>query len=109
MRKQVSMSESSVGTLARGLDVLELFDADTLELSQKEISEALGLPMPTVHRLTALLTERDWLERDPLTRRLRLGLGVARLMPALMAGLRLPDLARPHLVRLAAPLPETFN
>src|ERR1700727_2916554 len=57
MRKQVSMSENaSVGTLARGLDVLELFGAARPELSQKEISEALALPMPTVHRLTALLT-----------------------------------------------------
>ena len=67
------MSENSVGTLARGLDVLELFAASRSELSQKEISEALGLPMPTVHRLTALLTERGWLDRDPATRRLRLG------------------------------------
>jgi DNA-binding IclR family transcriptional regulator len=103
------MNESSVGTLSRGLDVLELFDASASELSQKEISEALGLPMPTVHRLTALLTERGWLDRDPLTRRLRLGLGVARLMPALMAGLRLPELARPHLVRFASTVHETVN
>ena len=103
------MSESSVGTLSRGLDVLELFDASASELSQKEISEALGLPMPTVHRLTALLTERGWLDRDPLSRRLRLGLGVARLMPALMAGLRLPELARPHLVRFASTVHETVN
>jgi IclR family acetate operon transcriptional repressor len=103
------MNESSVGTLSRGLDVLELFDASASELSQKEISEALGLPMPTVHRLTALLTERGWLDRDPLTRRLRLGLGVARLMPALMAGLRLPERARPHLVRFASTVHETVN
>jgi IclR family transcriptional regulator, acetate operon repressor len=103
------MSESSVGTLARGLDVLELFDASASELSQKEISDALGLPMPTVHRLTALLTERGWLDRDPLSRRLRLGLGVARLMPALMAGLRLPELARPHLIRFASRVHETVN
>lgn len=59
------MSENSVGTLARGLDVLELFATAGAELYQKEISEALGLPMPTVHRLTALLTERGWLDRDP--------------------------------------------
>ncbi len=103
------MSESSVGTLSRGLDVLELFDASASDLSQKEISDALDLPMPTVHRLTALLTERGWLERDPLTRRLRLGLGVARLMPPLMAGLRLPELARPHLVRFAAAVHEAVN
>lgn len=109
MRKQVSLSESSVGTLARGLDVLELFAASGPELSQKEISQALALPMPTVHRLTALLTERGWLDRDPATRRLRLGLEMARLVPALMAGMRLPELARPHLLRLASDMHETVN
>src|SRR6201999_873712 len=110
MRKQVSMSENtSVGTLARGLDVLELFGTAGSELSQKEISEALALPMPTVHRLTALLTERGWLDRDPTTRRLRLGLELARLVPAMLSGMRLPELARPHLARLAADLQETVN
>ena len=110
MRKQVSITEStSVGTLARGLDVLELFASSAPELSQKQISDTLGLPMPTVHRLTALLTERGWLDRDPVTRRLRLGLEMARLVPALMAGMRLPELARPHLLRLASDVGEAVN
>jgi DNA-binding IclR family transcriptional regulator len=109
MRKQVSVSENSVGTLARGLDVLELFASLRSELSQKEISAALGLPMPTVHRLTAVLTERGWLDRDAATRRLRLGLELTRLTPALLSGLRLPDLARPHVMRLAVGLQETVN
>jgi DNA-binding IclR family transcriptional regulator len=110
MRKQVSINEStSVGTLARGLDVLELFASSAPELSQKQISDTLGLPMPTVHRLTALLTERGWLDRDPVTRRLRLGLEMARLVPALMAGMRLPELARPHLLRLASDVGEAVN
>ena len=109
MRKQVSNNESSVGTLARGLDILELFAVDGPELSQKEISEALTVPMPTVHRLVAVLTERGWLDRDPVTRRLRLGLGMARLTPALLGGLQLPEVARPHLSRLASELQETVN
>jgi DNA-binding IclR family transcriptional regulator len=109
MRKQVSITESSVGTLARGLDVLELFASTSPELSQKEISEALRLPMPTVHRLVAVLTERGWLDRAPNSRRLRLGLEMARLVPALLAGMRLPELARPHLLRLAAEVQETVN
>jgi IclR family acetate operon transcriptional repressor len=109
MRKQVSVSENSVGTLARGLDVLELFAVAQPELSQKEISDRLTLPMPTVHRLVAVLTERGWLDRDPVTRRLRLGLEIARLVPALEAGMRLPELARPHLLRLASEVQETVN
>ena len=66
MRKQLSRDENkgSVGTLARGLDILELFAGDSPELTQTEISERLGLPVPTVHRLVKLLTERGWLVRD---------------------------------------------
>jgi IclR family acetate operon transcriptional repressor len=109
MRKQVSTNESSVGTLARGLDVLELFASANGELSQTEISEALGLPMPTVHRLVALLAERGWLDRDPASRRLRPGIEMVRLVPALMGGTRLSELTRPRLISLASELQETVN
>jgi DNA-binding IclR family transcriptional regulator len=96
---------SSVGTLARGLDVLELFAHDTAELTQREISDRLGLPVPTVHRLTKLLVERGYLARDPHTRRLSLGLATARLLP----GLRLPEAAREHLRALARETGETAS
>ena len=107
MRKQLSRDENrgSVGTLARGLDILELFAGDSPELTQTEISERLGLPVPTVHRLVKLLTERGWLVRDPASRRLRLGLGAARLLP----GVRLPELAREPLRALAERTGETVN
>ena len=39
-----------------GLDILELFAGGSPELTQTEISERLGLPVPTVHRLVKLLT-----------------------------------------------------
>jgi len=107
MRKQLSRDENrgSVGTLARGLDILELFAGDSPELTQTEISERLGLPVPTVHRLVKLLTERGWLVRDVRSRRLRVGLGAARLLPAL----RLPDLARDPLRAMADRTGETVN
>jgi DNA-binding IclR family transcriptional regulator len=107
MRKQLSPDESrgSVGTLARGLDILELFAVDSPELTQTEISERLGLPVPTVHRLVKLLTERGWLVRDSRSRRLRVGLGAARLLPAV----RLPDLARDPLRAMADRTGETVN
>jgi DNA-binding IclR family transcriptional regulator len=107
MRKQLSQGENkgSVGTLSRGLDILELFAGGSPELTQTEISDRLGLPVPTVHRLVRLLTERGWLVRDPASRRLRLGLGAARLLPAV----RLPDLAREPLRALAARTGETVN
>jgi DNA-binding IclR family transcriptional regulator len=107
MRKQLSQGENkgSVGTLARGLDILELFAGDSPELTQTEISDRLGLPVPTVHRLVKLLSERGWLVRDPASRRLRLGLGAARLLPAV----RLPDLARDPLRAMAERTGEAVN
>jgi IclR family acetate operon transcriptional repressor len=109
MQKEVSRNETSVGTLARGLDILGLFASGAPELSQTEMSAALGLPLPTVHRITAVLAERGYLERDARTRRYRLGLELARLLPPLLAGLRLPELARAHVARLAADTGETVN
>ena len=94
-----------MGTLARGLDILELFAGDSPELTQTEISERLGLPVPTVHRLVKLLMERGWLVRDGASRRLRLGLGAARLLPAV----RLPDIARDPLRMMAERSGETVN
>ncbi len=109
MRKVLSQTETSVGTLARGLDILGLFTRAGPELTQTEISEALGLPLPTVHRLTAVLAERGYLDRDPRTRRFRLGLEIARFMPPLLSGLRLPEIARADLARLAEDTGETVN
>ena len=111
MRKQVSRTESapSVGTLARGLDILELFAAETPELTQKEVSQRLSLPVPTVHRLTKLLMERGWLVRDPgsppAAARARRG------APAAGAPVRPepPELARDHLRAMAERSGETVN
>jgi IclR family transcriptional regulator, acetate operon repressor len=79
------------------------------ELTQKQIADALGLPLPTVHRLTTVLAERGFLEREPATRRLRLGLEVTRLIGPFLDGMRLPELARGHLLSLAAETGETVN
>ena len=98
-----------MGTLARGLDILNTFATSEGNLSQSQISEALSLPMPTVHRLTNVLTERGFLERDADSRRLRLGLELTRLMPPLLAGMRLPDLARRHMIDLVGRVQETVN
>lgn len=110
MQKQVSViGNTPVGTLARGLDILSLFARRGPELSQTEISAALSLPLATVHRLTGVLSERGFLERDPRSRRLRLGLELTRLLPPLLSGMQLPDLARRPLVELAARTRETVN
>ncbi len=98
-----------IQSLGRVLDVLALFTRERPELSLSEIAELLEWPVATAHRATSTLAEREFLARDPQTKRFRLGLGVARLVAPLLDRLGLPDLARPQLRALADETGETVN
>lgn len=108
--KTETISESQPGSsLGRVLDVLGLFSAERAELSLSEIADLQGWPKPTAHRVTTTLVERAFLARDPVTKRFRLGLAVARLVAPLLNSFRLPELARGPLRTLAAETGETVN
>lgn len=109
MQKSLSNNGSAVKTLARGLEILSLFPGLGPELSQSEIAKALGLPLPTVHRLCGTLVSHGFLARDARSRRLRVGLEALRLVGPMLSGLRTPELAREHLRALAAETGETVN
>ncbi len=100
--------EGGVRALARGIEILRLFGSRP-ELSQSEIAEALELPLPTVHRLVTTLERLGFVNRDPRSRRFRLGLELLKLLGPLMEGMRAPDLAREHLRALAYETGETVN
>lgn len=107
--KSIPLSESQpVESLARVLDVLDLFTRDEPEFSLTKIADRLDWPMATAHRVVSTLVAREFLTREEGTKLLRLGPGVMRLVAPVMSGLA-PDLARPHLVQLAADVGETVN
>jgi DNA-binding IclR family transcriptional regulator len=91
------------------LDVLALFTPERSDLSLSEIADLLDWPVPTTHRATGTLVEREFLARDPQTKRFRLGLGVARLVAPFLDQLGLPELAWPRLRALADETGETVN
>lgn len=66
-------SRHFVTALARGLQILALFDGRTLELGNDEISRRTGLPRSTVTRLTYTLVTLRYLVYVPHTHRYRLG------------------------------------
>ena len=99
----------SVRALTRGLEILRVFGTLAPELSQSQVAEALALPLPTVHRLAGTLERLGFVDRDPRSRRLRLGLEVLKLVAPLMDGLRVPEVAREHLRALAYETGETAN
>jgi DNA-binding IclR family transcriptional regulator len=106
----ISVSENPpIQSLGRVLDVLGLFDAQRPELSLSEIAQLLEWPIATAHRAVGALAERGFLARDVQTKRFRLGAEVVRLAGSMIAGFRLPDVARPYLQSLTVETGETAS
>lgn len=89
-----------VAALARGLDILNCFDATRPSLSVSEIAVLLGLPQPTAWRLCHTMISSGHLAIGEAGR-LRPALAVLRLGYATLADLPMTELARPYLQELA--------
>jgi len=96
-----------VESLARGLDVLQCFDAEHPRLTLSEVATATSLARPTARRLLLTLTELGFMrQRDgqfSLTPRV-LSLGMA-----FVASLGLWEVGRPHLEQLVAATGESSS
>jgi len=102
------MSETPlVPAIDRAVSLLSLFKDGRPDWSLAELHQRLGLPKSTVHTIAATLAHHGYLERDPATRRYRLGAALLELAHYVPNQPRLPDLARPHLRRLRDALDET--
>lgn len=71
--------EGTVVSVQRALEILELLQNNPISPMVAEISTALGIPEPTVHRLCQTLEAAGFIRRDPATLRYRLGLKVLSL------------------------------
>jgi len=60
-------------SLEKGLKILSLFDPDSPNLTQTEISRKMGLNMTSTYRFANTLVNLGYLEKDPKTKVLRLG------------------------------------
>jgi IclR family pca regulon transcriptional regulator len=96
-----------VEALARGLDVLECFDADHPSMSLTEVATAAGLARPTARRLLLTLEELGFVRSSGglfgLTPK------VLTLGTAYVSSLGLWDIARPHLEALVARTGESSS
>ena len=96
-----------VEALARGLDVLAVFDADRRRMTLSEVATAAGLARPTARRLLLTLQELGYVRSadgvfDLTPRVLSLG-------TAYVSSLGLWDIARPHLETLVAETGESSS
>ena len=96
-----------VEALARGLDVLACFDADSRTMSLTDIAAATGLARPTARRLLLTLEELGFVRSADGT--FALTPKVLTLGTAYVASLGLWDIARPHLEQLVRATGESSS
>ncbi len=102
-------ARNHVGSLLKGLSVLEAFSAEQAELSVSEAAAAAQLDPGTAYRMLTTLAEAGYLARDPATRRFRLTLKVLDLGFAAIARRDLRDTARPILRSLVGETSEAAS
>ncbi|MFJ2718196.1 MULTISPECIES: IclR family transcriptional regulator [unclassified Streptomyces] len=93
--------------LRNGIGVLRTFSVDEPELGVTEIATRVGLHKSTVSRILATLEQDGLVERDPGSRRFRLGLGVIAMAGPLLADLDVRRAAYPVLQELSHRTGET--
>ena len=97
-----------IEALAKGLQVLRMFDETSKGLRLRELSERAGLPMPTAFRIVATLEQEGFLERteDGV---LHPGVAVLTLGSAALRGSGIVQASERPLRALAAASGETVN
>lgn len=101
-RNDESVDGQFVTALARGLEILRVFEPKDGPLGNQEIAERCNLPKPTVSRITYTLTKLGYLEYLPRLSKYRIGLGVLALGYTCVGGAALRRVARPYMEDLAA-------
>lgn len=97
-----------IEALAKGLDVLSLFDETTTSLKLRDICDRTGIPMPTAFRVVATLEEGGYLERSA-DGVIQPGVAVLTLGSAALRGSSLVQLSDQPLRQLAETTGETVN
>lgn len=101
-RKGDGSTLARVRAVSRALAVLRSFKRSEPNLLLRTIAERTELDMATTRRLLVTLADEGLVAHDPETSRYRLTTGLLLLASAVDGGLSLQEIARDHLVELAA-------
>jgi len=89
-----------IQSLARGLRILNLLAQSREEVSITQLAEVLQVDKGSASRLVATLAHYGYAEKDPVSRRYRLGPQVMILSQSLLKRLSLGEVAKPFLQQL---------
>lgn len=102
-----AQSNSSVQSLARGLAVIRAFDAEYSVMTLSQVAARTELSRATARRFLHTLVELGYVRTDGKS--FALTAKVLDLGYSYLSGLTLPELAQPHLERLAATVGESTS
>src|ERR1700712_5589465 len=105
---QKPANQYRIESLAKGLQVLRLFDENTTSLKLRDICDLTGIPMPTAFRIVSTLEEDGFLDRSA-EGVLQPGLSVLTLGSAALRGSSLVQVSERPLPHLAETTGETVN
>lgn len=88
-------------SLAKALRILELFDGDHRELSLSDLARGLGLRPGSIYPIVYTLWRHGYLERDPETKKYRLGLKFLLQANHILSSLDIREQAKPVIRRIA--------
>lgn len=94
-------------TIGRTLRLLRSLSEHSSGVGIKELSEHLGIPPSTVHRLLQVLMEHHFVSKEDDTRRYHLGPEVLELARVYLQSRDVVAVARPYLARLRVQTGET--
>ena len=105
--KEAGGARPSLQVVERVFTILEAFTEFCPEWSTSDLARSLQLPIPTVHRLLAVLARLGYVSRDEQTRKFRLGGAALQLGEQARAVTDLRAVARMPLRRLSQETGET--
>lgn len=97
-----------IESLAKGMQVLRLFDERAVSLRLRDICDHTGIPMPTVFRIVSTLEEDGFLDRNP-DGSVQPGIAVLTLGSSALRGSSLVQVSEKPLRELADATGETVN
>lgn len=95
------MTEKSFKSLEKAMDILCLFDAEHTELSAQEISHRMNMRPSSTYRYLDVMLRKGFLAKDITRTKYKLGLTIFKLGNLAGSGMRLVDVALPHMKKLA--------
>jgi len=104
-----SEARGGVQSVDRSLELFELLVGSAEDLGLRELSEASGLAVGTVHRLIGALVRRGYVRQNPATRRYTVGFTAVDLATRIRARGGLPARAEPFLRALVQLTGESAN